>query len=174
MRLAHLLAAVLLCLPAAAAAQNAPQTDWRTPPKAFFIIPPLTAFPDPLSVAAAYNPTPNFTAEAGVTLVAPGAFARAGVAIPFKVSEQDGSALLLMAGYRTVLIPLIHGTSIAGPTASVAVRSWPRAGGWGWQLNVGGWYGLSPRQCDEVPTGCPGETDANLIPEVRIAAIRWR
>lgn len=174
MRRTHLFTAILLIFAVAAPAQVAPRTDWRTPPKAFFIIPPLTAFPDPLSVAAAINPTPNFTAEGGVTLVAPGAFVRAGVAIPFKVSEQDGSALLLMAGFRTVVIPLIHGSSIAGPTASVAVRSWPRAGGWGWQLNVGGWYGLSPRQCDDVPTGCPGEKDARILPEVRIAAIRWR
>lgn len=165
----HAIAALSLCLASRAAAQNpSPETDWRTPPSRMLVVAPLTAFPDPIAVSMAVNARRTFTGEAGVALVAPGAFVRAGVYLPFRAGSSNGHDLLAYVGYRGIVLPLIE--PVHGPTFGVGLRSWPRGGGWGFQVTTGIWQINRRLTCSSV---CPNG-DGIYLPEVRLAATRHR
>jgi hypothetical protein len=154
----HALAALSLCLASRAAAQDpAPSADWRTPPSRFLSVTPLTGFPDPIAVSMTVNARRTFTGEAGVSLIAPGAFVRAGVYVPFRAGTGNGNDLLAYAGYRgVVLVP--YDQVITGYGAGVGIRSWPRGGGgWGWQVNTGVWL-----------------SNEGTLPEARLALVHAR
>jgi hypothetical protein len=160
--------AAAVCVASSAAAQSAaPSADPRVPPSRFLVIAPLTAFPDPVAASLAFNGGSRWTGEAGVALLAPGAFVRAGVYLPVRASASGGSDVLAYVGYRGVALPLLE--AVHGPTAGIGLRSWPRNGGWGWQVNTGLWFTNQGLDCG----GSCAET-AMVLPEVRFAAIRAR
>lgn len=163
-----LVGAAAACLASSAAAQtSAPAADLRTPPRRFLVVAPATAFPDPIAVSLAVNGRRGWMGEAGAALVAPGAFVRAGVYLPVGASASRGSDLMAYVGYRGMAIPLVE--AVHGPTAGVGFRSWPRSGGWGWQVNSGLWITSQGLDC-----GGACEGTAMILPEVRLAAIRAR
>jgi hypothetical protein len=94
---------------------------------------------------------------------------RLGAFLPFKASNGNGNDLLAYVGYQAVVLPVVEPT-VHGPTAGVGIRSWPRGGGWGWQVNTGLWLINRRLTCDNV---CPNG-DGIVLPEVRLAFIRAR
>jgi hypothetical protein len=162
-RLLAVAAAVCLASPAAA---QAPAAEPRTPSR-FLVIAPLTAFPDPIAVSLAVNGRGGWMGEAGAALVAPGAFVRAGRYLRLGTSASGGNDLLAYVGYRGLALPLLE--PVHGPTAGIGFRSYPRGGGWGWQVNTGLWFTNQSLDCNG---DC--EETAMVLPEVRIAAIRAR
>lgn len=165
----RVLAALSVLVPAAASAQTAPEPDDGRAPGILIIVPPLTSFPDPIAVSLAANLRNNITVEAGISALAPGAFARAGLAIPVNRNPGEGTDLLAYGGYRVIALPLMD--ALQGPTAGFGMRRWKRSG-WGFQLNAGLW--LTDAEVDCVGD-CPlGPNNQVILPEVRFAAIRAR
>lgn len=164
-----LLAALAFLLPSAAAAQAVPDSAGTAPPTILIVVPPLTAFPDPIALSLVANFRSPLTVEAGVSALAPGAFARAGVALPVNRSPGEGTDLLLYGGYRVVALPLMD--PVQGPAAGFGLRRWKRSG-WGFQLNAGFW--LTDAKVDCVGDCGLGPDNRILLPEVRFAAIRAR
>jgi hypothetical protein len=164
-----LLAALAILAPSAAAAQAVPDSAGSEPPSILIIVPPLTAFPDPIAISVGANLRHNLTVEAGLAVVAPGVFARAGLAIPVNRSPGEGTDLLAYGGYRVITLPLLD--ALHGPTAGFGVRRW-RRGGWGFQVNAGLWLTNATVDC---VGDCPlGPDNRVILPEVRFAAIRAR
>ncbi|HLM69299.1 MAG TPA: hypothetical protein VK358_17295 [Longimicrobium sp.] len=163
-----LLAALAILAPAAAA-QAVPDSLGTEPPSILIIVPPLTAFPDPVAISIGANLPHNLTVEAGVAALLPGVFARAGLALPVNRDQGEGTDLLAYGGYRVIALPLMD--ALQGPTAGFGMRRWKR-NGWGFQLNAGLW--LTDAKVDCVGD-CPlGPDNRIILPEVRFAAIRAR
>lgn len=161
------LAALSLLVPALGAAQAAPVPEAGARPGLFVVVPPLTSFPDPIALSLAANLRYNVTVEAGASLIAPGAFARAGLLLPVAQSPGEGTDLLAYGGYRVVALPLTP--PVQGPTVGAGIRRWKRDG-WGWELSTGFWF-------TDGAVEYVGDGDGPkqiVLPEIRLAAIRAR
>lgn len=162
------LAVLSLVLPSRAAGQADLPPKVHAPPTVMLVVAPLTAFPDPIAASLAVNPRPGVTLEGGAALLAPGAFVRAGVALPIVRSAGRGTDVLAYAGYRALALPLVK--PLLGPTAGFGIRRWVR-GGWGWQLNTGLWFTNEHVEC---VGDCSPEGNRVFLPEIRLAGIRSR
>jgi hypothetical protein len=161
------LAVLSVLAPAFAAAQTAPVPEAATRPGLFIVVPPLTSFPDPIALSLAANLRYNVTVEAGASLIAPGAFARAGLLLPVAQSPLGGTDLLAYGGYRAIALPTMK--AVQGPTIGAGIRRWKRDG-WGWELSTGFWITDATVEC---VGDCDGPNEI-VLPEIRLAAIHAR
>lgn len=165
---ALLLTSLLLLAPCSAAQQGSSGDGDEKIPGTVLSITPLLAFPDPVGISVA-GARGSVLVEGGVAIFAPGVFLRAGHRRSLPLSTEYGQELLLLGGYRAVVMPFPHGGIWHGPSAVLGFRSWRRGRRVVWQVTGGPWifrpYGF-----------CDGFTCAEplwyIAPEVRLS-VGW-
>jgi hypothetical protein len=179
LRLQSALALALMCwISGTAAAQQTKTSEQslETPPRITLSLTTATGAPDLLSLALTGTLSKYVAAEVGGAALLPGAFVRAGMRIPLPFAPAGRAQdLLLLAGYRTVIIPLPDnaGGTYYGPTFTAGIRRWDLLGsGLVWQLSGGPWWPMHSMLVDDL-TGERRREWADRVGEVRLS-FGWR